>query len=255
MLEFLGPLIGGIGSAVGGATRSSSMQPQYDPQELLTSFMDTLQPYYDEENAFTKKAGKKERKLTEKQLAPSRQEDSRLKKEIAKNYDMLTDSYMDSAMRGDITGSEALGKFEELEALGLFNPGSVINERGDTSFSKKAAAEKKILEEIMPKERAGRSTVIGATMLGRNLTDEEKAYYNNSNYFKTAEDVAIAMSKTEEGAMRNLPDKYRDMVMYYGFQPVNKTARNPANLPYNMRVKPTTGSPAELAAVSTARTA
>lgn len=250
MLEFLGPLIGGVGSAIGSTSSSSSSVPSAD--DFLSSYVDSMEDVYDDEKDFTKDKKKKEKKKSKDLTEESSEDQARLQQEIMKNYDTLVDSYLDAAMKGQISGEEALAKMEDLEAQGLFSPGSVINEKGDTSFSKKAAAEKKILEEIIPKQRQSDAAVLASTIMGRALTDQEMAYYSDPGMFKNTDDITSAMMLTEEGSMRLPSEDVKNTILHYGGKLVNPTSKNTENLPFKMRNTSATATADELSAISTA---
>ena len=246
--EILGPLIGGIGSAVSGS-RSQPSIPQVDPQEMLATYAASLNPIWDQEENFVKKQTKKTGKKADKYFDIPEADHARVEKEIRKNHRNYFDSATDALMKGYMTPDQVLGEMDEWESTGLFNPGSVINDRGDTSFAVQAALRKKINEEYMPMKYQANANQLAATMLGRGLSKEENDYYTNANYFQSPEDVATAMMFTEEAQMR-LPDpELRKHLILTGGKLVNPTAKNPLNLPQAMR------NPGEMSAVNAARTA
>jgi hypothetical protein len=230
-------LVGGIGSAIGGAVGGGGGYTPPSGEEFLNSYMDTLGPIYDEENQFTKKETKKQKKKANKLFGPSKADQDRAVRDTVRNWDAYEDSLFDSAMRGEIDSTEALSRLEGIKSASLMNWGSQVNQRGDTALSKYMAAEKKIREEVEPRERLGRATSFAATIMGRGLTDQEKAYYTNSNLFKTGEDVATAMRMTEEGGSRFIGDAdiEQQLKLLGGGRLVNPTAKNTYNQPYKMR--------------------
>lgn len=251
----IGEILGGIMPSIGRMIGGSGQQTQQMPtgQEFLSSYLDTLDPIWDEEEQFYKDYGKKQKKKANKMYKAPKAEQARLVNEIGENYDRYTDSLMDAAMRGEISGDEVLGKMEEWEALGLLNPGSVINKRGDTSFSKKVAAEKKILEEVNPRQRAANASLLANTIMGKNLSPEEQAYYTNATMFKSPEDIAAAMKLTEAGDTRFYrTDDEESFARKWGGRIVNPTSKNIDNMPYHMR-KGLPTNPAQQAAVTAAR--
>lgn len=249
--QILGPLIGGIGNAVSGGASQPAM-PQVDPQEMLSTYMQSLQPVWDEETKYVKKETKDTRKKADSYFKTPQAEQERLEKETINNYDSYFDSSMDAVMKGYISPDQLYGEQEEWESNALLNPGSVINKRGDTSFSKKMAARKKINEEYMPMKYQANANQLASAIMGRGLSKEENDYYTNANYFSNPEDVATAMMLTEEGSirsMRMLDPEFNKELMLRGARLVNPTAKNPRNLPHYMQ------NPTEMSAVNAARNA
>lgn len=245
--ELLGPLIGGIGSAIGGSRQPSA--PQVDPQEMLSTYLESLQPIWDDEKSFVKGETKNRRKKADKYFEVPQADQDRLEKETVKNYRNYFDSATDAMMKGYMTPDQLFGEQEEWEANALLNPGSVINDRGDTSFSQKAAAKKKVMEEYMPMKYQANANQLASLILGRGLSKEENDYYTNATYFQNPEDVATAMMFTEEGSMRLPSAELKNHLMMSGGRVVNPTAKNPRYLPKTMQ------NPGEMAAVNAARSA
>jgi hypothetical protein len=246
--QILGPLIGGIGSAVSGGSGQSAI-PQVDPQEMLATYLESMNPVWAEETKYVKQETKDTRKKANNYFKSPQADQDRLEKETIKNYDSYFDSAMDSVMRGYMSPDQLYGEQDEWESNALMNPGSVINDKGDTSFSKKAAARKKINEEYMPMKYQANANQLAATIMGRALNKEESDYYTNANYFSNPEDVATAMMFTEEGSMRMVDPELRRHLILSGGRLVNPSAKNPRYLPQAMQNK------SEMASVNAARNA
>lgn len=256
MVLEIGSLIGGlvpaIGKAIGGSSQPS--MPVYDPQELADSYLESVKSTFGDEIDFAKKETKKSKKKSNQYLEPSRADQRRLEKDILRNFDTYSDSLYDLALKGDISPEEMISEMQDQIDSGLFNPGSIINEKGDTAYSKLLAAKKKMYEEIMPRQRRGSVNAMANTLMGKTLSPEEEAYYNDTALFKNPEDVAAAMMLTEEGDTRFYKSPEEDrFARKWGGRIVNPTAKNIDNMPYYMRQG--LSNPAEVSIVSQTRTA